>query len=1609
MTRSRSPSLRLLSLNVNGLRDRDKRRCLFNLLERDRWDIILLQETHHSSAEEGAAWAQEGPAGLRCNWSGPAFWCHFTSQSRGVAVLLRPTAAITAITVSHCSTSGRTLTVDFTFCGQPYTVASVYAPAAAAERQQYYRQELLPSLPAGRCLLVGGDFNCIAGQEDMTAGQPGQRTQGYWTGLRLVETEHQLYDVWRDLNPSRRAFTHIGTSCQSAARLDRWLVSETLRARVSREPRAIGQVVGYPGDHLGVSLSLTAPASTLYGAAAWRLPLHLLDDQAFCDRITAAIPEYLAAHPLGEGVTQGSRWVELKRQVKDMAMQRSWAVAAERRASQRALESDSRTALAAYTRRPAADTLLAWQDAHHLLQRLNVEAAKGAALQAGIVWQFYGEQSTFWFHHLARERQCRTELRALRTGSAPDSPQVVLDHPAGRDQGGAVLREYYSGDATAGLFAARPVSPAAQDELLQAVDRCLSPQAAAAAEGERGDGSMSAAELEAALRSLPRGKAPGLDGLPYEFYLRFWPVVGQELAGMLQEAFSGGEAAALPPPLTQGRIILLYKGKGADRESPASYRPITLLNTDYKLAARAVASRIGPLLNQVVDATQTGFLPKRWVGDNVLAHLEEISYLQDTQQPGVQVFLDFEKAFDRLDRAWIERCMAAVGFGPGAQRWVHILHSGTTARVAFNGWHTAAFPVASGVFQGSPLSPLLFVLAAQPMAAHARMLAGQQAFQPIRLPSGEPAPVLHQHADDTSVHARTPQDAQIVLEASVGLHCAATGARLQRSKSQALGLGSLSHLAGPDPVTGVTFAASGAGVKHLGIPLSTQPAAAATALFTAILRKVEARIARWSGFRLSLLGRAYVAKQVLASMVTYHATFIPVPHDLLQRLCRAIHTFVAANRPVSPGAAAALFPSKGVCFRAATDGGIALVDMRAQILALQAKVVGRLLEPEQLAWKAYFDHWLYRSTAWLAAQAPGAVPARRQHIWQLGRFLLFSSFAANQVEAPQRVRQYLHAYQQLRPHRLRAPEALGYDAVMGEPLFFNRQLTDAGRQPFAWEDWARQGLVRISHLRDLARGPEHPDRAVRERVHILLTALPPAWRQLIQVQPPAAVWYASPDPSDRRVWSRAAAGSTYLLSHTVSSTGALVPVPGGAAAMQAFLPPAAQPALVHHWDITRPWHPRSATRAQRQRMEQQQQQERQQQPGQQQPGEQLQVEPGASQAGGQQLPEPPPPPPTLYFFGLWGFQVQDPQAWGLGRRPAHEFVVREATARRQVLHRSSKGEASPAGPLRPAIWADTTDDLRSGLRALEARWEARAAAAGTVLRVAGKRPRGQPDPSSWAIWMAAPRPRPLPQRDRGGAAAAPADPSPEPQVADDTVDAAAATAGPPAPWAHVWRVVHTSHLDRRQRMTAWRLLHGQLFVGAFSQHIHRADPAGHGCPHPSCAGQLATLTHVFITCPLAAGVWDWFAATWAAVTGDDAPPRSADLLLADDTRVWGPPRQLGQLWHRLRLATICQLWAAYQRGRHQPDAAAITPGAVAARILSSCRKALLADWRLATVNVRQTAGVLSDWLRGRDPSITREEFAVRWCHRAVLCALEELPGAHPVIHWSAQHPVPLPA
>ena len=159
-------------------------------------------------------------------------------------------------------------------------------------------------------------------------------------------------------------------------------------------------------------------------------------------------------------------------------------------------------------------------------------------------------------------------------------------------------------------------------------------------------------ELQAAVKLSARGKKPGSDGLPYEFFSQFWEVLGPELLAVLQDAFQAQHGLCLPTSMTLGVITLLYKGKGSEALLD-KHRPITLLNSDFELLAKALAIRFGPALQHVVDPTQTAFVPGRWIGDNVLCQVEEVEYLQQTGQPGCMVFMNFSKAYDRLSRLWV--------------------------------------------------------------------------------------------------------------------------------------------------------------------------------------------------------------------------------------------------------------------------------------------------------------------------------------------------------------------------------------------------------------------------------------------------------------------------------------------------------------------------------------------------------------------------------------------------------------------------------------------------------------------------------------------------------------------------------------------------------------------------------------------------------------------------------------------------------------------------------------------------------------------------------------------------------------------------------------------
>jgi len=149
-------------------------------------------------------------------------------------------------------------------------------------------------------------------------------------------------------------------------------------------------------------------------------------------------------------------------------------------------------------------------------------------------------------------------------------------------------------------------------------------------------------ELTHAVKGMNGGKTPGRDGLPVEFYRALWANIQQPYMDAISASLHSGQ---LGQSLTQGVITLIPK-PGKDPSRLNNWRPITLLNCDYKILAKALAHRLKRVLPRIISKDQRGFMSGQYIGENIRVALDIIdSMRQDPTASGLLLSLDFEKAF----------------------------------------------------------------------------------------------------------------------------------------------------------------------------------------------------------------------------------------------------------------------------------------------------------------------------------------------------------------------------------------------------------------------------------------------------------------------------------------------------------------------------------------------------------------------------------------------------------------------------------------------------------------------------------------------------------------------------------------------------------------------------------------------------------------------------------------------------------------------------------------------------------------------------------------------------------------------------------------------------
>ena len=1602
-----TPTLKLLTVNVNGLQGaRASRLLCYQQQAAGNPDVTFLQEVKLASRDDFQAALQRG-SGPGAPWRGKWAYSPGSSHSCGTAVLARSGISLANCTMhpSATDTAGRVVCWDWDILHLRLRLLSIYAPSTAADRPAFFAA-LQPYLETDRQVLLGGDLNCILRTEDEARRSP-HRAAGRRELLQLL-TSADLADPWPAGGPDRGFTYPVSATRPVAARLDRWLISSPLLQHVS----AVRVVPGAPGDHHGVLLELRLPGLPPLGRSGWAFPTYLLYHPSLLPRLRAGVAaEIEAVQQQNPDADARDVWESLKARIRKVADGLHRHHARDQLAELRSAQRVAAAALAAqYQAAPTSPVGLQAAQACRRVQDCVRKAAQCRAAALDAAYTQHGDRGTGWFHRLGREVRVREPITHLRVPG--EEEPVPLDGGEAAAAITAAAHAMYSSDSPTGLFRVGEVDPAAQALLLNHLARRLPSELRDAVDAAATAGELELTDLAAALASCANGKAPGSDGLPYEVYKVLWDLLGPLLQAAANAAFTLGAvdsgaaaAASLPRSWREGIIALIYKGRGLPRPDLPSYRPITLLQCDYKLVCKAISNRLQPALDFLINALQTAFISGRDIRDNVLYHLALAEWVQHSEQPAALLMLDIEKAYDRVHRPWLYSVVEATGFGPHMQRWIRLLTSDGSSRVVVNGHLSAPFPVRNGLEQGSTLSPVLWVLQLEPLTAYLQHLTTSGQLRTPLLPSGLPAPPASHHADDTVLTVRDVNIDGPVAKAAVQLFCRASNARENASKGKGLTLGTHPSVVGVNAATGAHFPAPGdAPPRHLGIPLTTNTAVAAGLCYASRIQRLQHIGRGWRRHGLSFVGRVHVAKQVLGNALAYHFSFVLPTPPQLAALRKCVDGFAAwsllpEDASLVCHGRALLKPNPVVAYQDRSAGGVSHLDLDSFVTALHAKTLAQIAQPGQQPWKQLLR-------ALLARWAP---PGTTGWGWVYGT-------APPAADLPPFLSDLVASYRRSAPSRLPYPEDTDPRALLHEPLFHNAALKDAvSGQPFQPPavDALPHGQPLPLTLADLRAVP--PDVQQSSFVQAVVAAMPGDWTALLPPEPltgalsAGASWAVSLDS----LWVRSPEGALF----SVLPSGRLVAP--DAQGPEALTGPEWKPACVlpgrkprRHW-----------TPAERQAYESAP------------PAERHHLWPVENQ-----------------LLGPWEDLQCYPLSHGHGSLPLIHYTVCEVRARLTAARLVSELQLAADCPITPAAWPSVEGGpsrLQQREDAWHAAWVARQPPTparwfrmNPVPLPSWMQPRSSPPsqlsqpppagasgagPSTSVAGGLGPAassrsPHHPPRRLPGGsssaspsmpAVAAPAQPlalPPAPHPGSPEAPPTTPSASPRAVWRRLW----DCPASNRAKTLAWRLQHACLPCGLYlaAKGIGAAAtcPAQDCQPSPQQQQHHATLTHLFVHCPAYGPARAWLADLWAAVAGTAAPPvDSPELMLGDRPTAWGTyPTASGLqlLWTALRATWLWAVWCQHRTVEPSPDPSA----AVVSTVVLELRRLMWANFRMAALPADTLAGLPLSHITAQLKPSQLGAFEASWAHEGVLCEVERDANNVPNlrVRLSLTHPVAAP-
>ena len=903
--------LSLMSFNVRGLRDQNKRLQIYKFLKEKGYDIILLQETH-STIQDTQYWSTQ--------WSGKMYFSHGKNNSKGTAILINRKTKIQVKSISS-DDEGRLLEMDIDFEGIHIKILNLYAPNGDEPK---FFNDLADKIESSKCenIIVAGDYNLVLDLEKDKKGGNKITHSNSADVVKKMMYQFNLVDVWRYFNKDKEQFTWTKLNPDIImVRLDFFLITSTLLKNVI----STDIIPSFKSDH-DIPTLVVQKANSERGPGFWHFNNTLLKDNEYCKQVVECINETKSKS--FESIQ--SKWDIIKLELRGMTVKYS---SRKKKSRENTLKAIERKISHAYNElmqeNQESNSPFSRENTKIHVQKLKQDREKiiQYKLQSSMIrsrrsWLEFGEKNSKLFFNLEKYNYSKKNRYQLqdKNGVVQYENSKILE----------IQKSYYED-----LYTTRKTI--IDESYLESLNL---PQVTQE-ENELLCSEISEREIKKALWDMPANKVTGSEGFPPEFYRRFYDDIKRILYLVIVDATKNG----FTKNISRGIISLMEKPQ-KNLLKIESWRPLSLLNTEFKLLSKILVKRLNTVLPRIIHSDQSGFLKGRGVSDNIMDLLSAIEYCNEKKIATLLINFDFYKAFDQVEWNVLFTVMKKFGFAEGYINMIRALYTGIESCTINRGFTSEYISITQGLRQGDPLSSSLFLLLVE--------VLGEKIRNNTRIKGININNKFHkahaQYADDLWALILDNEENFKEIMQTVDLFCKNTGLKINYNKTEVVRFGSLRDndpkYYSEKPLQWST------GTKVLGIDVHTNKDIMLTKNFNVLLDKMQKVLNVWKARSLTLIGRTQVINTLVVSLATQKLTCLPSPpKTFFQKAKEIIINFMWKGKKPK------IAYNKLV--QEISDGGIKLVDLPTKEASLKMSWVKKsLIDLKDTLWKRVAKYFI---------------------------------------------------------------------------------------------------------------------------------------------------------------------------------------------------------------------------------------------------------------------------------------------------------------------------------------------------------------------------------------------------------------------------------------------------------------------------------------------------------------------------------------------------------------------------------------------------------------------------------------------------------------------------